>query len=103
MVDMRNEYLRDAYGQVLMVKDYLERSTEQMEGEIRGEKKGIKKEQEKHRQDYYQRVLKRFKMNYDEDPMFLKDLSLEAYEQIYEMMFDGASIDEIKDYVNSLK
>ncbi len=99
MVDMRNEYLGDPLYQIALMKDYLERSTEQMEGEIRGEKK----EQERHRQKYYQRVLKRFKMNYGEDPVFLKDLSLEAYEYIDDLIFDKASIDEIKDYVKSLK
>ncbi|MCD7809779.1 MAG: hypothetical protein LUH02_10575 [Erysipelotrichaceae bacterium] len=103
MVDMRDEYLRDAYAQVLMVKDYIERSTERMEGEIRGIKKGIIEDQEVQRQKYYQRVLKRFKMNYGEDPMFLKDLSLEAYEYIDDLIFDSVSIDEIKDYVESLK
>ncbi|MCD7950204.1 MAG: hypothetical protein LUG12_08100 [Erysipelotrichaceae bacterium] len=95
MVDMRDEYLRDAYGQVLMVKDYLERSTERMEG--------ILEDQRVQRKDYYKRVLKRFKMNYGEDPSFLKNLSLEAYKEIYEMIIDDASIDEIKDYVESLK
>ncbi|MCD7809860.1 MAG: hypothetical protein LUH02_11005 [Erysipelotrichaceae bacterium] len=95
MVDMRNEYLGDPLYQIALMKDYLERSTERMEGKI--------EEQEEQRQKYYQRVLKRFKMNYGEDPTFLKDLSLEAYEYIDDLIFDKASIDEIKDYVESLK
>ncbi len=94
MVDMRDEYLRNAYEQVLIMKDYIERSTERMEGQI--------KEQEVQRKDYYQRVLKRFKMNYCEDPSFLKDLSLDAYKEIYEMIIDEASYDEIKEYVDSI-
>ncbi|MCD7809778.1 MAG: hypothetical protein LUH02_10570 [Erysipelotrichaceae bacterium] len=94
MIDMSDEDLAEALYQIALTKEYLERSTEQMEGAYR--------EREKLRQDYYQRVLKRFKMNYGEDPMFLKDLSLEAYEQIYEMIIDSASIDEIKDYAELL-
>ncbi|MCD7809777.1 MAG: hypothetical protein LUH02_10565 [Erysipelotrichaceae bacterium] len=78
-----------------LMKDYIWRSDERYEG--------ANKERERHRQNYYERVLKRFKMNYGEDPMFLKDLSLEAYRKIYEMIIDSASIDEIMFYVNSIK
>ncbi|MCD7949334.1 MAG: Rpn family recombination-promoting nuclease/putative transposase [Erysipelotrichaceae bacterium] len=95
MVDMRNEYLGDPLYQIALMKDYLERSTERMEGII--------EDQEVQRQKYYQRVLKRFKMKYDEDSIFLKDLSLEAYEYIDDLIFENASFDEIKDYVKSLK
>ncbi len=95
MIDMSDEDLAEALYQIALMKDYLERSTERMEGII--------EEQKVQRQKYYQRVLKCFKMNYCEDPAFLNDLSLEAYEYIDDLIFENACIDELKDYVKSLK
>ncbi len=64
---------------------------------------GKDEEREEQRQKYYQSVLKRFKMNYSEDSDFLIDLSLEDYEEIYEMIIDNASIELVKEYVESVK
>ncbi|MCD7892974.1 MAG: hypothetical protein LUG60_04650 [Erysipelotrichaceae bacterium] len=67
-----------------------------------GVDKGHDEEHEIQRIDYYQRVLKRFKMNYCENPDFLKDLSLEAYKYIDDLIFENASYDEIREYVDSI-
>ncbi len=93
------EYKESPSYHLRAIKEYIDHIIDVGEGEKIGENKRIEKE----RKEYYQRVLKRFKMNYCEDPLFLKDLSLDAYKYIDDLIFESASYDEIKEYVETLK
>ncbi len=95
MIDMRNEFKESPSYYMHVIKEHIDHVVERSQGRI--------EEREEQRQKYYQRVLKRFKMNYCEDPEFLIDLSLENYEEIYEMIIDNTSIEDIEAYVESVK
>ncbi|MCD7892975.1 MAG: hypothetical protein LUG60_04655 [Erysipelotrichaceae bacterium] len=94
MIDMRDEYKESPSYHLRAIKEYIDHVIDIGEGE--------RKQIEVERLDYYQRVLKRFKMNYCEDPEFLKDLSLEAYKYIDDLIFENAFYDEIREYVDSI-
>ncbi|MCD7892976.1 MAG: hypothetical protein LUG60_04660 [Erysipelotrichaceae bacterium] len=91
---MKDEYKELPSYHLRAIKEYIDCVIERGEGK--------KEEYEIQRKDYYQRVLKRFKMNYCEDSEFLKNLSLEAYKYIDDLIFEAASYDEIREYVDSI-
>ncbi len=93
--DPRNRYISYNHAMDLQTKYY--------DGKTDGKIEGKDEEREKQRIDYYNRVLRRFEMKYDEDNKFLDDLPLEAYKEIYEMIIDDVSINAIKAYVESLR
>ncbi len=107
LLSKRYQYLAKPENRYDSIKHQMNLNTQYYEGVDHGIEKGIKKgvikEREEHRQDYYQRVVRRFKMNYLDDTSFLQDLSLEAYKELYEMIIDGVSIEDIKNYVDILR
>jgi len=99
MIDMRDEFKESPSYHLRVIKEYIDHVIDIGVGEKIGDNKRIEKE----KKEYYERIIKRFKMKYYEDPSFLKDLSLDAYKEIYEMIIDEASYDEINEYVETLK
>ncbi|MCD7892973.1 MAG: hypothetical protein LUG60_04645 [Erysipelotrichaceae bacterium] len=95
LLSKRFQYLASPENRYTSLKYQMDLNTQYYEG--------IDNEREKQRKDYYNRVLKRFIDKYSVEVCFDDNLSYDDYEHIDNLLFNNASLEEIKTYAEALQ